>query len=325
MTKAIFVTREIPEVGIQMLKEKGYAVDVYPKDAPISQKELIKYLKKKPYDAVLSLLTDQIDAKVLESAPSVKIYANYATGYDNIDVVEATKRGITVTNTPAPLSTEAVAEHTFALILSLAARIVEADESVRRGKFKGWSPMHFIGTDLLGKTLGLIGAGRIGERVAFYAKGFGLKIIYTDIVRNERIEKECGAVFCASPEEVLQKADIVSLHVPLLDSTRHLINENRLRLMKPTSFLVNTSRGAVIDEKALEKALREKQIGGAALDVFEFEPKTVPGLTKLQNIILTPHIASASVDARNQMAEITAQNIIDYFEGTTPKHVVNAF
>ncbi len=324
MSKAIFVTREIPSVGIQMLKEKGYTVDIYPKDAPISQKELIKYLKKKLYDAVLSLLTDQIDAKVFDASPSVKIYANYATGYDNVDVTEATKRGITVTNAPAPLSSEAVAEHTFALMLSLAARIVEADESVRRGKFKGWAPMHFIGTDLLGKTLGLIGAGRIGERVAFYAKGFGMKILYTDVKRNERIEKECGATYYATPDELLPQADIVSLHVPLLPSTHHLINESRLHLMKPKGLLINTSRGPVIDEKALEKALQEKRIGGAALDVFEFEPKTVPGLTKLQNIVLTPHIASASVDARNQMAKMTAQNIIDFLDGKTPKNIVTA-
>ncbi|MEK7579448.1 MAG: D-glycerate dehydrogenase [Patescibacteria group bacterium] len=324
MSKTIFVTRRIPDIGIQMLNEKQYTVDIYPKDSPISQKELISYLRKKPYDAVLSLLTDTIDAKVFDAAPSVRLYANYAVGFDNIDIVETKKRGITVTNAPAPLSSEAVAEHTIALMLSLAARIVEADESVRRGKFKGWAPMHFVGTDLLGKTLGLIGAGRIGERVAFYAKALGLKIIYTDIARNERIEKKYDAVFCTSPEEVLQKADVVSLHVPLLDSTRHLINEERLRLMKPTGLLINTSRGAVVDEKALEKVLREGRIGGAALDVFEFEPKTVPGLTKLQNIILTPHIASASVDARNQMAEVAVQNIIDFFDGKTPKNVVNA-
>ncbi|MDO8590820.1 MAG: D-glycerate dehydrogenase [bacterium] len=324
MSKKIFITRIIPDVGIKILEDKGYAVDVYPKDKIIAQKELIKIIKKGSYDAILCLLTDKIDASIFEIAPSVKIYANYATGFDNIDVAEAKKRGITITNAPAELTSEAVAEHAVALMLALAARIVEADEFVRRGKYKGWAPMNFIGTDVLGKTLGLIGAGRIGERMAHYSKGLGMEIIYTDVVRNDRIEKECGAVYCNSVEEVLQKADIVSLHIPLLDSTRHLINEATLRLMKPSSFLINTSRGPVIDEVALEKALREKVISGAAIDVFEFEPKTVPGLAKLQNVILTPHIASASMEARNQMAEIAARNIIDFFEGRTPKNIVNS-
>ena len=323
MSKAIFVTGKIPEVAIRMLAEKGYVVDINPKSSIATRRQIISFLKKKSYDAVLTLLTDPIDAAVLEAAPSVKLYANYATGFDNIDTVEARKRGITVTNAPADMSSEAVAEHTIALMFALAARIVEANEFVRRGKYKGWQPMNFIGTDILGKTLGLIGGGRIGERVAYYCKGLGMKIIYTDVVRNDRLEKDHNAVYCSSIEEVLKTADIVSLHVPLLDSTRHLINEERLHLMKPTAFLINTSRGPVVDEKALGKALKEKVIGGAALDVFEFEPKITSGLTKLDNIILTPHIASASIEARNQMAEIAAQNIIDFLEGRTPKNIVN--
>lgn len=323
MTKRIYVTRMIPDIGIKMLKDKGYEVDVYPKDRIGSQKELVRTLKKSPYDAVLSLLTDNINVSVYDAAPTVKIYSNYATGFDNLDLAEAKKRGITITNAPADLTSEAVAEHAIALMLALAARIVEADESVRRGKYKGWAPMNFIGSDILGKTLGLIGAGRIGSRMAYYSKGLGLKILYTDVVRNEQLEKECGAVFCQSIEELLPQVDVVSIHVPLLDSTRHLINEKHLHMMKPTAFLINTSRGPVVDEIALEKVLREKVISAAALDVFEFEPKTVPGLAKLQNVVLTPHIASASIEARNQMAEIAAQNIIDFFEGRTPKYVVN--
>lgn len=323
MSKSVFITGTIPEIGLRMLKEKGYQVDVNPKDAILSQRKLISFLKKKPYDAALTLLTDRIDATVFAAVPGVKLYANYATGFDNIDIKEAKARGIAVTNAPADLSSEAVAEHTIALMFALAARIVEADEFVRRGKYKGWSPSHFIGTDILGKTLGLVGAGRIGERVAFYCKGLGMKVIYTDIVRNERIEKEQGAAYRASVEEILKEADIVSLHVPLLDSTRHLMNEARLGLMKPTAFLINTSRGPVIDEKALKDALARKTIAGAALDVFEFEPKTVPGLAKLQNVVLTPHIASASVEARNQMAEVAAQNVIDFLEGKSPKNIVN--
>lgn len=323
MTKRIFVTRKIPEKGINMLKDKGYAVDVYPKDKIVPKKDLIRNLKKGNYDAVLCLLTDKIDASLFDAVPSIKLYANYATGYDNMDIAEAKKRGITLTNAPADLSAEAVAEHTIALMLSLAARVVEADEFVRRGKYAGWSPMNFVNSDILGKTLGLVGVGRIGGRVAFYAKGLELKIMYTDIARNERIEQECNATYCNSLEELLEQADIVSLHTPLLPSTHHLINKRRLAKMKPTSLLVNTSRGPVVDEKALVQALEKKVIGGAALDVFEFEPKLSPGLAKLQNVILTPHTASASIEARNQMAEVAANNIIDFFEGRMPRNSVN--
>ena len=306
-----------------MLKERGYEVDINLKDSVLSQKQIIKFLKKKSYDAVLVLLTDRVNSTIFNAAPTVKIYADCAAGYDNIDIIEAKKRGITVTNAPAPLATEAVAEHVIALMFALATRIVEADKFVRRGKYKKWLPMNFMGINLAGKTLGLIGAGRIGERVARLASGLGLKVIYYDVIRNERIEKECGVAYYNSIEELLQKADVVSLHVPLLDSTRHLINEKRLLLMKPTSFLVNTSRGPVVDEKALEKALRKKIIRGAALDVFEFEPKVTPGLKKMDNVVLTPHIASAEGEARNQMAEIAAQNIIDFFENGKPGNIVN--
>jgi len=323
MSKKVFITRKIPEVGIKMLRDKGYEVDVYPKDKVLPKKKLIHILKKGGYDGVISLLTDKIDVSVFEAAPSVKIYSNYATGFDNIDITEAKKRVIVVANAPADLASEAVAEHTIALMLALAARVVEADEFVRRGHYEGWAPMNFIGTDILGKTLGLIGAGRIGEKVAKYGKALGMKILYTDVVKNDCVEKDCGANYCASVEEVLKQSDIVSIHVPLLDSTKHLMNDERFSIMKPTAFLVNTSRGSIIEEKALENALRKNIIAGAALDVFEFEPKISSGLLQSQKIILTPHIASASIEARNQMAELAAQNIIDFFEGVEVKHIVN--
>ena len=306
-----------------MLIDKGYNVDIYPKEDPPTQKEIIKYLKKKPYDAVLSLLTDKIDANIFDIAPTVKIYANYAVGFDNIDVSEAKKRGILVTNTPGAFS-DCIAEQTMAFILGLTTRMVEADDFMRKGKYEGWSPMNFMGTDLKGKTLGLLGAGHIGERVAYHAsKGFDVKVIYYDVVRNEKIENDCGAVFYPTVEEVLKQSDIVSLHVPLLDSTKHLINEERLKLMKPSSFLINTSRGPVIDEVALVKALQTGVIRGAGLDVFEFEPKLTKGLIKLPNVILTPHISSARESARNEMATLAAQNIIDFFDSGKPKNQVN--
>ncbi len=322
MSKKIYITRRIPEVGIKMLSEKGYEIDINPKDRPLSPKELVKNLKKKPYDAVLSLLTDKIDASVFDAVPTAKIFANYAVGFNNIDVTEAKKRGISITNTPGGL-TESVAEHTFALILALTCRIVEGDSFVRKGKYDGWNPMLLLGTDLIGKTLGVLGTGRIGADVVHKAvRGFKMNAIYYDVVRNENLEKEYGATFLATPEEVLKQADIVSVHVPLMDSTHHLINSERLSLMKPSAYLVNTSRGPVIDEKALVSALKNKQIAGAGLDVFENEPKLASGLTKLSNVILTPHIASATESARNEMSQMAAQNIIAFFEGKVPPNII---
>ncbi len=322
MQKNIFITRKIPEVAEKMLREKGYAVDVYGKDKIPSERKLISLLQKKPYDAVLSLLTDRINAEVFDATPQAKIYSNYAVGFDNIDLKEAKARGITVANSPAPLIVESVAEHAIGLLFSLAKRIPEGDRFVRAGKYKGWEPLAFLGTDLAGKTLAIAGAGRIGQRVAEMARALGLSVIYTDVVQNRELEKNCGAIYFKTIEEILPRADFVSLHVPLLSSTRHLINEKNLRLMKPTAFLLNTSRGAVIDEKALALALERKIIAGAGLDVYEFEPKITPVLEKMQNTVLTPHMASASATAREQMAKIAAENIIDFFEGREPKHIL---
>lgn len=326
MTKKILITREIPKIGLDMLKAKGFEVTVCPSksgEASLSQQKLISYLRKTPYDAVISLLTDIIDKKTLDSAPSVKIFANYAAGFNNIDLVETKKRSIVATNTPG-VSSLAVAEHTIALVMALTTRIVEADTFTKRGKYRGWSPMSFIGTDFSGKTLGLIGVGSIGVEVAHMAvKGFNVKVIYYDVVPNEKLEKEYGAKRAKTVEEVFSEADIVSLHVPLLDSTRHIINAKSLKLMKKTAFLINTSRGPVVDEKALVDALKKKSIAGAGLDVFEFEPKLSKGLSKLSNVILTPHIASARESARNDMSRIAAQNVIDVLEGREPKNRVN--
>lgn len=323
MNKNILITGEIPEIARNILEKKGFCVDINHSKTIPDQKKIIKLLKKKSYDAVISFLTDKIDGKIFDASPNTKIYVNYASGFDNINLPEAKKRGITIANSPAESSAEAVAEHTIALMLGLAARIVEADLFVRKGKFKGWDPMNFIGTDILGKTLGLIGAGRIGYRVAHYSKSLGVKIIYYDISRNEKLEKDYEASYVESIDELLKASDVVSLHIPLMSETRHLINETSLKLMKRTAFLINTSRGPIIDEKALAQALKNKTIAGAGLDVFEFEPKINPLLLKLPNVILTPHIASASVEARNEMAEIAVNNVIDFFEGRTPRNIVS--
>ncbi|HEY4503697.1 MAG TPA: D-glycerate dehydrogenase [Candidatus Paceibacterota bacterium] len=320
--KNIFITRRIPDIGIKMLAEKGYSVDVSPKDRPLAKKELVRILKKKNYDAVLTLLTDIIDAEVMDSAPTVKIYANYAIGFNNINIEEAKKRNIYVSNTPGG-GADRVAEHAWALILALTCKIIESDSFVKKGKYKGWDPMLFHGTKLAGKTLGIIGTGKIGADMARKGKnGFGMNIVYYDVVRNENIEKEFGATFYSSADEVLKASDVVSIHVPLLDSTKHLINDARLKLMKETAYLVNTSRGPVVDENALVTALKDGVIKGAGLDVYEFEPNLARGLAKLPNVVLTPHIASATKEARHDMAVLSASNIIDVMEGRTPKNNV---
>lgn len=317
------MTRQIPKRAEEMLRGHGYEVIVSEKDGVLTRDELKGLLATAEYDAVVSLLTDTIDADVIAvMPPSVKIIANYAVGYNNIDVPAAHSRGIVVSNTPDVL-TSTVAEHTVALILTLASRVAEGDKYIREGKFVGWEPMLLLGTDIKGKTLGLVGAGRIGSEVAgILHKGFGMKVIYSDVKKNEALEAVCGAEFCETHEEVLAQADIVSIHVPLLPTTHHLINADKLSVMKKTALLVNTSRGPVVDELALVEALKDGTIRGAALDVFEFEPKISDRLLNLPNVVLNPHLASATEETRTKMAEMVATNIIETLEGRTAPNAV---
>ncbi len=318
----IFVTRKIPESGIEKLKSAGHEVDVSEKDGVLTRVELLEALHAKPYGAVLCLLTDKIDAEVFDAVPSAKIFANYAVGTDNIDLGAAKTRGVTITNTPGVL-TETVAEHAFTLMLAVAHRVTEADAFTRAGKYGGWAPLLLLGTDLSHKTLGILGLGRIGSRVVHHgARGFDMKVIYYDVSRNEQFEKEYGAEFRSNPEDILKEADFISIHVPLLPSTKHLINKERLGMMKKTAILVNTSRGPVIDEEALVEALKSGTIRGAGLDVFENEPSLAPGLSALANVVLTPHIASATDETRSEMSDLAAQNIIEFLSGRTPLNLV---
>ncbi|MEX0933791.1 MAG: D-glycerate dehydrogenase [Candidatus Paceibacterota bacterium] len=319
----IYVTRTIPNSGIALLRDSGHEVVVSKKEGVLSKEELLTELQKEPYDAVLCLLTDKIDRQIYDAAPQVKIFANYAVGFDNIDVEEAKKRGIVISNTPEVLS-NTVAEHTFALLLAIAHRIVEADLFVREGKYEGWAPLLLLGNDLSGKTLGIVGAGRIGARVAHHGKrGFDMKVLYYDIKKNEHLEEEVGAEFCEYIEDLLEQVDFVSLHIPLLDSTKHLLNKERLARMKKTAYLVNTSRGGVIDEKALFEALERKNIRGAALDVFEHEPDLTAGLSSLSNVIVTPHIASATEETRSKMSKLAAENILAVLSGSNAPNAVS--
>lgn len=316
----VFVTRRIPESGLALLAgRKDIELEIFPRDRAITRRELLKAVKG--CTAVLTLLTEKADEAFFDAAgEQLRIVSNMAVGYDNIDVATADKRGIMVANTPGVL-TDAVAEHAFALMMAVCRRIPESERFLRAGKYKAWGPLSFLGTELNGKTLGIIGLGRIGSGVAMRARAMNMKVIYSDTRRNEEFEKTATATF-ADIGDILKTADIVSLHVPLLPSTRHLIDAEKLAMMKPGAYLINTSRGQIVDEKALVAALKKKQIAGAGLDVFEFEPKLAPGLAKLENAVLTPHTASATVEARSAMAELAALAILDVLDGKTPKNLV---
>jgi glyoxylate reductase len=316
----ILVTRKIPKSGLDLLKATGYKIRLHNKSTIMPRKDLLKAAKG--CDAVLSLLTDKIDDEFFAAAgPQLKIVGNYAVGYDNFDLKAFKKRNILAANTPNVLH-GAVAEHALALMLAAAKRVCEADRFTRAGKYKGWEPELLLGTELFGKTIGVLGLGRIGAEVARRAaRGLDMKVLYYDVKRNEAFEKDLGATF-ATVEELLKSSDVVSVHVPLLPTTRHLIDAKKLKMMKKTAILVNTSRGPVVDEKALVSALKSKRIAAAGLDVYEFEPKLAPGLAKLPNVTLTPHTASATIETRDAMSKIAAQGIIDALSGKTPGNLI---
>jgi lactate dehydrogenase-like 2-hydroxyacid dehydrogenase len=320
MKKArVYITRMIPQENIDELR-KHFDVEVNPEDRALTKAELRE--KAKGRDAIVSLLTDTIDGELLDAAgPQCKIVANYAVGINNFDVAAATKRGVILTNTPGVLD-DATATHTFALLLATARRVAEADKFVRDGKWKGWAPMFFIGMDVDRRTLGIAGMGRIGSNVARKAKGFDMKIIYADVRRNPQAEKEVGATY-VDKDTLLRESDFLTLHVPLMTETRHYIGERDLKLMKKTAVLINACRGPVVDENALLKALQEKQIWAAGLDVFENEPEIVPGLTKLDNVVVVPHIASATTETRINMGKIAVNNVIKVLNGQPPDTCVN--
>ncbi len=317
----IFVTRKTPGKALEKLTASEHEVVISKFDRPLKEEELVE--KVRDVDALLTLLTDRVDGELMDTAgPQLKIISNYAVGYDNVDMKEATDRGIVVTNTPSTEVNEAVAEHTWALILSLARRIVEADEATRRGGYKGWEPGIFLGIGLLGKTLGIVGLGRIGSMVARRAKGYNMTVLYNKRSRDEEAEKELGATF-VELDELFAKSDFVTLHVPLTEETRHMINKESLAKMKKRSYLINTARGPVVNEKDLAEALRSGQLSGAALDVFDNEPNINPELIGMENIVLTPHIASATFEAREKMGEQAVSAILDTFQGKKPENLVN--
>lgn len=320
MSYKVLVTRILPGRALEILEKECDHLEVNREERPMTKEEIMKGIKE--MDGILCLLTDRIDSEVMDSAPKLKIIANYAVGYDNIDVKAATERGIMVTNTPGVL-TETTADLTWALIMAIARRIVEADRFTREGKFKGWSPTLFLGQDVYGKTIGIIGLGRIGFAVARRALGFDMRILYYDLSRvDERLEKAVKAQFVPL-DELLSQSDYITIHVPLTQETRHLIGEREFGLMKPTAYLINAARGPIVDEAALYKALKERRIAGAALDVYEREPEIYPGLTELDNVVLVPHIGSASVETRSKMAEMAVNNLLAGLKGQVPPNLVN--
>ena len=306
--KKIFITREIGDVGLDLLKDKGYEIIVSKLKRAMTKTELLKVLKKENPDVLVTLLSDKVDKEVLSASKNLKLVANFAVGYNNIDTQVAKTKNIFVTCCRGT-SAQAVAQHTIALTLSVLDRIVEGQQLIQKNKWRGWDPDLLMGKDLFGKTVGLIGTGNIGSMVAeTLHAGFNCKIIYCDMVENLNLEKNCQAKK-VSQEELLKNSDIVSLHVPLMKETTHLINLENLKLMRPTAILINTARGAIVNEKDLVHALKTKIIYGAGLDVFEFEPKVSRELLKFPNVVLTPHIASAKESARNEMALMVVQNI----------------
>ena len=316
----VCVTRQVPESGIVLLREHCEVVDVNPEDRVMDREELMKFVRGR--HGVLCVLNDRIDAEVMEAAgPQCKVFSNYAVGTDNIDVLAASKRGIAATNTPGVL-TDATADLAWALLMAVSRRIVEADRFTRAGKFDSWAPMLFLGGDLAEQTLGIVGAGRIGSAVAERAVGFRMKVLYTARTPKPDLEKKTGARR-VDLETLLRESDLISLHVPLTPATRHLVGERELALMKPSAYLINTSRGAVVDETALVAALSEKRIAGAGLDVFEDEPTLAPGLASLENVVVLPHIGSATIGTRSRMSEIAARNLLAVLKHERPPHCVN--
>ena len=320
MSFKVYVTRQIPEEGINLLKKFCRMVEVNPHDSPLTYDELLMQVKGR--DAILTMLSDRIDERLMSEAKSLKVIANYAVGYDNIDIKAATAKGIVVTNTPGVL-TDSTADMAWALLFSIARRIVEGDKVTRVGKFVGWAPMFLLGRDVVGKTLGIIGAGRIGTAMAMRSRGWCMKVLYTtQSNRNAVLEEMLGAKR-VDLETLLKESDFISIHTPLSEKTRHLISAKEISLMKKTAYLINTARGAIIDEAALVNALENKQIAGAGLDVYEEEPKLKPGLAELDNVVLAPHLGSATVESRTKMAVMAAENIVAVLNKQKPKNCVN--
>ncbi|RKY94789.1 MAG: D-glycerate dehydrogenase [Ignavibacteriae bacterium] len=310
----VFITRDIPEVAYKLLKKNSINFDYYKENRPIPKNILQKKVINS--DALIPLLTEQIDSHLIDQMPNCKVIANYAVGYNNIDVEYAKSKKIFVTNTPDVL-TESTADLTIALVLACARRLYEAERIVRLQKYKGWKPKMLLGVEMKGKVFGILGAGRVGSAVAARAYSFGSIIIYYDSQKNYDLESGFSAKK-VTLNTLLRTSDFISIHLPLNKNTHHFLNKERLSLIKPTSILVNTARGEIIDESFLIKMLKKNKIRSAGFDVYENEPAISKELLKLNNVVLLPHIGSATEEARNGMAELAARNVINVLQGKEP-------
>lgn len=319
MTK-IFITRKIIDSALSPLFKNNYNV-VIGGEGPYLDRATLKE-KSTNSDAIITIVGDNIDKEIIDLSPNLKIIATASVGFDNIDIEYAKSKNIFVSNTPAA-NALCVAEHTMAFILNICHRITESDQFVRDGKYKGFDFQLMLGDEISNNILGIVGLGAIGKLVAQMAiNGFNMKVKYYDATRQENWEKEYNIEFEPDFDNLLKTCDILSLHVPLNDHTKHMINAEKLALMKPTSYLINTCRGAVVDEQALIETLKNHNIKGACLDVYEHEPNLSPGLTDLQNVILTPHTAAASLEARTKMSEMAVRNVLQALSGQTPENLI---
>jgi glyoxylate reductase len=315
----VFITRKVPDAGLNLLKQHNVDYELYDSNLPIPRETLLNSLKN-PYDALLCTLSEKVDAELLDACRGLKIVANFAVGYDNINLPECSKRRIAVSNTPDVLS-EATADQAMMLMLAVARRVIEGHHMVQNN-WPGWAPTQLLGQDISGKTLGIIGMGRIGQEVAKRAKGFNMNILYHNRSRKPELETSFNATYC-DVDNLCQTSDVISIHCPSTVETRHLINESRLKQMKPNAIIVNTARGNIIHEEALVKALKENWIWGAGLDVFEFEPKVTKELKTLANVVLAPHLGSATQGTRDAMISLAVNAIVAVLKGKTVANVLN--
>lgn len=320
MSKVLIAGR-IPEHALTILKDAGLDIDVYDdSQSLITKDELIKRVADK--DFLITPLSTQIDSDVIDNAPNLKLIANYGAGFNNIDIDYAKSKGIPVTNTPK-VSTTSTSEVTCGLIIGLSHRMMEGDTLMRHEGFSGWAPLFFLGHELAGKTLGIIGMGQIGQAVAKRMHAFDMKILYTQRHQlDSETEDALGATFTKF-DDIIKNADVITLHLPASPATHHLIGAEQFKQMKDSAMLINAARGPIIDEAALYDALVNHEIAGAALDVYEKEPEVADGFKALKNVVLTPHIGNATVEARDAMAEIVAKNTVSMDKGNKPNYVVN--
>lgn len=319
MAARILITRRVPPPAVESLRAAGLVVDLVDQDDPPSRAELLARVPG--VVGLITMLSEKVDAELLEAAgPGLRVVANFAVGYDNIDLEACRQRGVRVTNTPGVL-TDATADLAWALILATARRVVEGDRLVRSGQWRGWAPLQLLGLQLTGATLGLVGAGRIGTAVGLRSVGFRMNVLYVDDHPSVALEEQVGARR-VSLGELLPVVDILSLHVPLTPQTRHLIGPRELAAMKPTAILINTARGPVVDEAALVEVLRAGRLAGAGFDVYEHEPRLTPGLAELPNVVLLPHLGSATTATRHRMSQMVAENVLAVLAGREPPNPV---